>query len=445
MLKTFEDLQKQVSKQVYKSTSIDNVFFRLHYRLTFWLLLTATILVSSRQYIGEHIRCIAGTIAGHVVETYCFFTTTFTIPRYNNDSQARNSRQLFIQAPHPGVGPLGRGELEDEAVVYHAYYQWVPFVLFGQAIMFYLPHLLWRLSEGGTIKVLVEGLEYGYVALLDKEVGRAPSRPAYMRRVGVVRTAFVSRLRLNRWWGQWLIGAELLNALNLVFQFYITDWFLGGRFIDLGATVTSRQPQDADPLDLVFPKVTKCIFRKYGPTGTIQTHDAMCVMALNVINEKIYTFLWFWYLILGAFTAVGLFWRVLTLLLHNRSDLINKYLFDMDGRLDPQDFETVISRCDFSHWLFLRYLCQNMHISARIQLFKDLAEELRDMKSNGYHNRSTLPRSDPPSYRGSPPWDRGHDLDKKSNLDEPDGPLELPLLPRQADQGVQVEERPHSD
>lgn len=37
---------------------------------------------------------------------------------------------------------------EDENVQYHAYYQWVPFVLFGQAMMFYLPHLIWRRWEG---------------------------------------------------------------------------------------------------------------------------------------------------------------------------------------------------------------------------------------------------------------------------------------------------------
>lgn len=46
--------------------------------------------------------------------------------------------------PHPGIGPLR----ENEEVRHHAYYQWVPFVLFGQALMFYLPHNLWRSWEG---------------------------------------------------------------------------------------------------------------------------------------------------------------------------------------------------------------------------------------------------------------------------------------------------------
>lgn len=47
---------------------------------------------------------------------------------------------------HPGVGPMGINT--DEPIKRHAYYQWVPFVLFGQAIMFYLPHLFWKKLEG---------------------------------------------------------------------------------------------------------------------------------------------------------------------------------------------------------------------------------------------------------------------------------------------------------
>ena len=59
-------------------------------------------------------------------------------------------------------------------------------------------------------------------------------------------------------------------------------------------TVTAGNPEDrADPMNVVFPKVTKCTFHKYGPSGTITKHDGLCILALNIINEKIYVFLWF--------------------------------------------------------------------------------------------------------------------------------------------------------
>lgn len=46
--------------------------------------------------------------------------------------------------PHPGIGPV----TDEDPIRHHAYYQWVPFVLFAQALMFYLPHKLWRSWEG---------------------------------------------------------------------------------------------------------------------------------------------------------------------------------------------------------------------------------------------------------------------------------------------------------
>ena len=45
--------------------------------------------------------------------------------------------------------------------------------------------------------------------------------------------------------------------------------------------------------------------------------------------------------------------------------MVFQLLFDMDRRIDPRDFDTVMSRCAFSHWLFLYYLCKNMHMTAK--------------------------------------------------------------------------------
>lgn len=45
----------------------------------------------------------------------------------------------------PGIGPE---ESQHEEIKRHAYYQWVPFVLFGQALLFYMPHFLWKSIEG---------------------------------------------------------------------------------------------------------------------------------------------------------------------------------------------------------------------------------------------------------------------------------------------------------
>ncbi len=77
----------------------------------------------------------------------------------------------------------------------------------------------------------------------------------------------------------------------------------------------SMEPEDrVDPMSKVFPKMTKCSFHKYGGSGTLQLVDALCVLGMNVLNEKIYIFLWFWYLILALITGVSLLTRLVQLM-----------------------------------------------------------------------------------------------------------------------------------
>lgn len=49
-----------------------------------------------------------------------------------------------------------------------------------------------------------------------------------------------------------------------------------------------------DPMDKVFPKVTGCTYHQGGAGSEAERHNALCVMPLNVVNEKIFIFLWFW-------------------------------------------------------------------------------------------------------------------------------------------------------
>ena len=94
--------------------------------------------------------------------------------------------------------------------------------------------------------------------------------------------------------------------------------FLGYQFTTYGwdvLTVTSQSLEDrADPMNMVFPKVTKCTFHKYGPSGTITQHDGLCILALNIINEKIYVFLWFWFVFVAIFSAMAILYRMVMLL-----------------------------------------------------------------------------------------------------------------------------------
>ena len=56
---------------------IDNNVFRLHYKATFIILVVASLLVTSRQYIGDPIDCIVEEIPNNVSNHTAF---TWTMP-----------------------------------------------------------------------------------------------------------------------------------------------------------------------------------------------------------------------------------------------------------------------------------------------------------------------------------------------------------------------------
>lgn len=105
--------------------------------------------VTSRQYIGDPIDCMVDGVPGGMMDTYCWIHSTFSIP-------SRWKGVTGKDHVYPGISPHADLD-EGEDVKYHKYYQWVAFVLFLEAGMFYLPRHLWKTSEGGKIRMLVQG------------------------------------------------------------------------------------------------------------------------------------------------------------------------------------------------------------------------------------------------------------------------------------------------
>lgn len=352
--------------------SIDNLLFKLHYRFTFALLVACTILVSSRQFIKEHIQCIADNSVANVINTFCFFSSTFSVARYHNSSYLPG-----IHVAHPGVGPA----LPGDELTHHAYYQWVPFVLFGQAILFYLPHYIWKAVEKGRIKAIVSQVKTSiYTAETDTEISgyKIDSNETRKKREKVFKDIYISwaRLKVNRDWAKNYILCELLNILNIFLQIMLVDSFLQGNFLDLGLRWV-RDEQEV--LESVFPKVTKCIFHKFGSGGSVQIHDTLCVMSLNIINEKVYTLLWFWFLILLFLTVLGMLWRLLSFLLHSRNGAFNRLVWaevSPGPALKAAEIDMIATKLTFSDWLFLYYIGKNMDSRMFRRVVADLSHSL---------------------------------------------------------------------
>ena len=94
-----------------------------------------------------------------------------------------------------------------------------------------------------------------------------------------------------------------------------------------------------DPPNRVFSKVAKCPFQKFGPSRSLQKHDAICVLPHNIIHEKIYVFLYLRFVFLAAVSGSWLVYRLLAVVSHQmRVNVIH-------ARGDRQVSKDVIYAC----------------------------------------------------------------------------------------------------
>jgi len=126
---------------------------------------------------------------------------------------------------------------------------------------------------------------------------------------------------------------------------YLINSFLGGEFWSYGIKVLefslTDQQDRRDPMITIFPRVTKCMFQKFGPSGTIQTHDVLCVLPLNILNEKIYILLWFWFIVLAIISAMSLVYSFALIMMPSvrKIVLLRRYKFGT-----PQEVSTLVRK-----------------------------------------------------------------------------------------------------
>lgn len=352
--------------------SIDNFNFKLHYRGTFVILLICMGLVSATQYLGDPIQCMADGVPGGVMDMYCWLHSTFSVPSrwgsISGEYGIGSPTEVAKDQPHPGVAPIVPGE----EVVHHKYYQWVVFVLFIQAAMFHLPRILWKHSEGGLMKMLVGDLTDPMMLIRKSDRGD---------RIQFIKKYFKETTKTHGGYAARFFLCEVLCFVNVIGQMYLTDKFLGNTFLDYGSKVfemTMGDPEGrSDPMNMVFPKVTKCTFHKYGASGTVTKHDGLCILALNIINEKIYCFLWFWFVAVAIFSAMAVVYRFIIIAVPSlRVKVICARALHQVSAKDVEDILT----CPTHSWLdqigdywIIYLLSKNLNPVA----MKELIEELK--------------------------------------------------------------------
>jgi len=384
----FEPLRKLCRQE---KVAIDNTVFRLHYKGTVILLILFSAMLTAKQYFGDPIDCYVQGVPASIVNTYCWVHGTFTIKRFDNvqvrsPTAAENS--YFDKMGHRGIAHPGieTSDPTKNQKMYHVFYQWVGFIIFLQAILFYLPRHLWKILEDGRIKFCSKDMKD---MVLDDDVR--------LKRVERLNKVYSKYQGKNNNYAAKFFLCEVINLMNVVFQIFYINKFIGGKFLDYGSRIFEyNQHVDThiDPMDDVFPKITKCQFNRHGPGGDINNHDALCLLPLNIVNEKIYLVMWLWMIMLSVGSAMSVIYRVLCVFF----PLFRTFILSRTSST-WSDVADVCRNGQYGDWFVLRQLSKNVDEETFNDFLKQLSKNISPWETE-QNNKRRLTKLEMPSV----PW-----------------------------------------
>ncbi|CAH8535299.1 unnamed protein product [Dicrocoelium dendriticum] len=374
------------------SVGLDDFADRCSYILSFTLLVLCFSIVTLKSYVFEPLSCyvpttFSGSNLGPYINAFCWIngTTPMSVDTDRLDDQSYwNS-------------------LEDKKI---NYYQWVSLVLALQAIMCYVPRLIWSTITfnriGTNLGFLIESAQAA-----SKETGKErTSRVQFVANVmdtllfarrdlrkgndhtrprGALTTCLQGihdlfpRKRLGTALASYYILVKFLYFLNAVVQLLIMQRFLGatGQYQLFGLSILNdllmgRQWNETS----IFPRVGFCRVPIKLTSTPIPMVTVQCTLPVNMLNEKIYVFLWFWFVFVASLQLVSIFMWVYRLAVRqSRLRLLVRYLKIADAYDEGMDpllmrFEMTFLRPDGS------FLLQMMRLNAGSLITQEILQAM---------------------------------------------------------------------
>ncbi|EDW07396.1 innexin inx5 [Drosophila mojavensis] len=380
---------KPLSKYLqFKSIRIYDAVFTIHSKCTVVILLTCSLLLSARQYFGDPIQCISEEKNINYVQSYCWTMGTYIIKVDNST----DPRQLLPTPPTSragrgrvslrrladyneeyaraisiaeGVGPEVRGQTQR---VYLRYYQWVIILLLFQSFIFYFPSCLWKVWEGQRLKQLCS------------EVGEALlSEQTYNTRLRLLVKYFTTDYEdMHYCYMAKYVFCEILNFVISILNILALEVFLNGfwsKYLHALATIPLYDWDRWNHISSrVFPKIAKCEVLKYGASGTASIMDNLCILPLNILNEKIFVCLWCWFLLMAFMSGLNLLCRLAMMLSRTLRELMIRSQLRY---MTKQHVQHVFRDLTIGDW----FLLMKVSVNVNPMLFRDLMDELCELRS----------------------------------------------------------------
>ncbi|KAL3274540.1 hypothetical protein HHI36_015922 [Cryptolaemus montrouzieri] len=352
---------------------IDNNIFKLHYKFTVIIFIVFSALLTSKQYFGEPISCDTDDQdRKQLIDMFCWIHGTYIVNKASKDdllAQIHNPFDHSIENDWKNHTKKLMNAItfqSKDEIIWQKYYQWVSIIFCLQALLFYLPRYVWKHWEGGRMELLVQDL----------------SGPLVPPKWNQETRERLLKYLMNDNNGHMLYAlhysfCEVMNLVNVIFQIRLMDWFLGGQFSLYGVTIATIQ--NLSPMDKVFPKVAKCMYYRYGPTSTIENRDALCVLPLNILNEKFFLILWIWLHLLAALTIIFMLYRCVVMCVPSlRSYLLishSRYVWCFKVKL-------MIKTINYGDFFVLDHLGKNLNPIIFCDIIDDIHRHLQDVQES---------------------------------------------------------------
>ncbi|XP_044759900.1 innexin inx2-like [Coccinella septempunctata] len=361
LLNSFKSLIK------YEQVNIDNNVFKLHYRFTVVLLVIFSALLTSKEYFGEPISCDTDDQdRKQLIDMFCWIHGTYIINKGRKSDILPGIFNIydstFNDLKNHTKKIMGELTLEkNDQIIWQKYYQWVCIIFGLQALLFYLPRYIWKHWEGGRMELLVQDL---CGPLVPPEWNQATREKLldYLMNNNNGHTLYALHYSF----------CEGLNLVNVVLQIKLMDWFLAGQFSLYGLTFASVN--NLSPMDRVFPKLAKCMYYRFGPSSTIENRDALCVLPLNILNEKLFLIIWIWFHVLAFITAMFMVYRCLVICIPSLRSYI---LISHSRHVWCFKVKLMIMKINYGDFFVLDHLGKNLNPVIFCDIINDIHHNLQ--------------------------------------------------------------------
>lgn len=328
MVWQFIDVFKRVAG---RGIEDDDFADRLTHRYTVAILIIFCILVGSSQFVGSPIACWVPAHFSGSMTTYtnniCWISNTYYVPT-----------EGFLPKPN------------EERLFRINYYQWVPFILTLMAFLCYTPFAIWRVMskhndiQAKSIMKIISSIDQGNSEAREKSIRtvcKIIDRSIEINRdwndvsvFGRIRRG-VGRCFLSKSNGSYITALyfiiKLLNIASVFGQFFLLNCFMGSRYHLFGFNVIQDLKDGKDFWESErFPRITMCDFtiRTLGENN--QKNTIQCTLPINLFNEKVFIFIWFWYFLVTALSCYSIVIWIINMCPRSRQQFVRRYLRNSD-------------------------------------------------------------------------------------------------------------------